>query len=1134
MEVVALRRAWLPCVLAALMLAVAYGIVGRISLWLALPTGYATVFWPPSGLALAGILIGGPRVWPGIWLGSLMVNIGPAFDSPDAAALLTSAAIAICIGGGAAGQAMVGASLVRRCVGFPNALTHGREIVAFFALGGPVGCLISATVGVTTLAISGWLPWEMYPIQWGTWWIGDILGVLVFAPLVLSWLAEPREIWRRRRVSVAVPLVGALALAVIIFGYARAQEWYRLHFIFEGQAKDWAQSIRTRLDDYLEVLHGIGSFYATPSEMREQALHRFVQRSFARRLALQAVVWEPHFPCAQQASDDATQGQGYLGFQLVAQNPDGPLTRQVWRSMSIADTSIALYAKSEGELAFDLASAPGYHEALRQARDTGQPTASGRFTLAQSSIRQFGLVVSLPIYDLGLPHATAERPLQSLRGYVTGVFGIEDMVEAALQGMERKDIVLSIEDEMASADQRMLYDGRGRGMAASQSAPARGPGEDPASMHWRTTVELAGRRWGLHFTPTLGYLAARQSLQPWALLGGGLVFTSLLGGFLLIVTGRTTVIASMVDRTAQIEASRRLEAAAEQRRREAEVLAELARSITHGHDVTIVLQQVTDRAKELCNSDGAALALCEPATEVAVIRYWAGTPYRGYHGVRIEPGRGIGGLVLATGCPFRTVHSTRDPRLSQEYLPIIQAGHAVGVLVVPIRIADRVSGLLYVGTKQPRRFTGHDEAILQQLADYAAIALHRAHLNAVAEQRRQTAESLAQVGRLLSQSLNSHEVGQQIVDSIQKLLQTRRAVLYQLEPTSGMLVALAARNDFRPAASPWHTLPPGMGAVGLAVRTRQPVVTTDILTDPRITLPAAVRASLEPTPIRAVLALPILRDGLVIGALSIGDKSDRIYDEEAIALARLFADQAATALTNAQLYAEVHSARERLQNLSRQLLEVQEAERRRIAHELHDEAGQMLTSVHLALEDALTRLPPRFRGGFHQVRAHLDDIEAQLRRLSHELRPTILDDFGLLPALQFLVHGVAARTGLDIGMNSSIEGRLAPHIETALYRILQEGITNVTKHAAATHVQLELRRDGPMLHALLQDDGVGFAVHPEVHRKGPRGLGLLGIQERVEALGGTLQIISAPGQGTTLHITLPAETRETSHRAEGT
>jgi signal transduction histidine kinase len=261
----------------------------------------------------------------------------------------------------------------------------------------------------------------------------------------------------------------------------------------------------------------------------------------------------------------------------------------------------------------------------------------------------------------------------------------------------------------------------------------------------------------------------------------------------------------------------------------------------------------------------------------------------------------------------------------------------------------------------------------------------------------------------------------------------------------------------------------------------------------------------------------------VIGALSLGDAAGRTFDAEALALVRLFAAYATTALANAQLYTAVQAGQGRLQDLSRQLLEAQEAERRRIAHELHDEAGQLLASVHLVLESTISGLPPPWREGFHQVRSHLDAMETQLRRLAYELRPTMLDDLGLLPALQFLAQGVAARTGLDIHVDNALTGRLAPALETALYRILQEGLTNIAKHAAATHVTLQVWHEGGTVHSLLRDDGAGFVVAQVVDRTGPRGLGLLGIQERLEALGGTLQITSAPGQGTTLQITLPVD-----------
>src|SRR5262245_20618362 len=245
-----------------------------------------------------------------------------------------------------------------------------------------------------------------------------------------------------------------------------------------------------------------------------------------------------------------------------------------------------------------------------------------------------------------------------------------------------------------------------------QEAHGAAHGTLPMRMHWQTTVEFAARHWGLRFAPTLAYLATWQRSQPWAVLGGGLAFAGLLGASLLLLTGRATIIEQlMVARMAQLDASRRLEAEAKQWRREAEVLAELARTIHAALEVDTVLPRVTAGALELCDGDGAAIALCEPGAEAAVLCYGAGPAYPGLHGVRIEPGEGIGGLVLATGRPCRTDDYLHDPRVSPAYRHLIHTGRAVGILVVPIRCGARVEGLLYVGTTRPRTFTDHDESM---------------------------------------------------------------------------------------------------------------------------------------------------------------------------------------------------------------------------------------------------------------------------------------------------------------------------------------------------------------------------------------------------------------------------------------
>ena len=204
----------------------------------------------------------------------------------------------------------------------------------------------------------------------------------------------------------------------------------------------------------------------------------------------------------------------------------------------------------------------------------------------------------------------------------------------------------------------------------------------------------------------------------------------------------------------------------------------------------------------------------------------------------------------------------------------------------------------------------------------------------------------------------------------------------------------------------------------------------------------------------------------------------------------------------------------------RRLNQTLEEESRRIAHALHDEAGQIVASVHLALEEVAANLPPA-REHLQKVKGLLDQIEGQLRRLSHELRPTILDDLGLLPALKFLAEGVAARTGLLITVEGEAAPPLSPLIENTVYRIVQEALTNVARHAKGSQVDVSIQQELQTLRCSIKDDGVGFDVAAVLARIGGRGLGLIGIRERLNSLGGSLSIVSNQDQGTELVITIP-------------
>jgi PAS domain S-box-containing protein len=226
------------------------------------------------------------------------------------------------------------------------------------------------------------------------------------------------------------------------------------------------------------------------------------------------------------------------------------------------------------------------------------------------------------------------------------------------------------------------------------------------------------------------------------------------------------------------------------------------------------------------------------------------------------------------------------------------------------------------------------------------------------------------------------------------------------------------------------------------------------------------------------------------------------------------------------LYAEVLRHRDALRILSTRSLYAREEEAKRIAHELHDEAGQITAAIHLALAEIEPELLPSGRERLRRIGVLIEGVEERLRQLSHELRPTILDDLGLIPALAFLANGFSARTQVAVAVKGSTGGRLDPLIETALYRIVQEALANVGKHARAARAEITLAREDGKLVCAIRDDGVGFSDRPARRGVGrPAGLGLLGIRERLGALNGQMQILSTPGEGTELRVSVPLRQR---------
>lgn len=526
---------------------------GRLGLLLALPPGFATAVWPPSGVALGAVLLFGYRAWPGVWLGSFAMNIfiaqqaGPITDWPQASIIAGS------IGTGSTLQALVGAWMIRRWVGFPNTLIHERDILLFLLLGGPVSCLIAASVGVSTLVMAGFISSSSVPFQWWTWWIGDTIGVLVVMPLTLIALARPREIWSGRFWTVGAPLMLAFVVAIAFFIYSSRAEQGRLDHEMERQQADLVDALRDDLARKLDFLDAAASLFDVSDHVSRADFHRFSERNLQHLDGVQAISWSPVIPQSQRSIyERAARKDGIASFEFRNFNSNANLMageRDYYAPVYYIEPA----SGNEIALGYDLGSDPARRDMLDRARDSGRPAASAPLTFVQENAGQRGVLVARPLYRRQASLATVAQRRENLIGFVVMALRMGDMVTNALAPEDSNGFLVALEDLSASEPNRTLLPSQllnDSGHSRDELRPGHAWTDNP--------IEFADRHWSLRLTPTTAAVARQRSLVAWAILIGGMMFTSLLGAFLLNVTGRSIQVHELMEARAQADAHFRL------------------------------------------------------------------------------------------------------------------------------------------------------------------------------------------------------------------------------------------------------------------------------------------------------------------------------------------------------------------------------------------------------------------------------------------------------------------------------------------------------------------------------------------------------------------------------------------------
>jgi len=546
-------------------------------------------------------------------------------------------------------------------------------------------------------------------------------------------------------------------------------------------------------------------------------------------------------------------------------------------------------------------------------------------------------------------------------------------------------------------------------------------------------------------------------------------------------------------------------------------LIEVGRTLVAELDPELVFTKVLEVARELTGARYAALGVLDEDRHELERFITLGVDEETRRSIGSLPrGRGVLGLLIEQPRPLRLAEVGRHPR-SYGFPP----GHPPmsTFLGVPVMIRGHAWGNLYLTEKAGGgKFDDADEQAAMVLAEWAGIAVENARLYRSAAGRRDEMERLVhrleattEIARAVGGETDLERILEIVVKRARALVEARSLLILLREGED--LIAVSAAGERRTQAADTR-LPIGGSIPGRVLEARSPRRVHDL--DPSLMArPGAPEAGVT------ALLVPLLFRGQALGVLvaldPLGRDSGFSDDDEGVLVS--FAASAATAVATAQSVAE---------GRARESIAATERERGRWARELHDESLQSLAGLRVLLSAARRADRAEVDGLLAQGIEQVDGTIAEMRRLIADLRPSTLDELGLGAALEALGERAAGGDGVEVEVNLDLDfyagrtdRRLVAEIEDAVYRLVQEALNNAVHHGKAEHIQVDVSEDDERLRVRVADDGDGFDPSADTD-----GFGLLGMRERVTIAGGSLDLKSLRGDGTTIVAVLPAAHRE--------
>ena len=519
--------------------AIVYGALGALGISFAIAPGYASPIFPAAGFAVAMLLRCGKAVWPGIWIGSLFLNLGTAWLHGDLGWRGTLVASGIACG--ATLQALTAWWLVKRQVKDSwQTMEVERDILVILALAGPLACVLSASVGVSVLYAAHLVFGTDYLYALLSWWVGDVLGVLVLLPLSLAVMYRKRAPWQGRLATLGLPMLVVLGLVASAFSVAARWEHSRERQIIEHRGEALAQLLAQRFIAHQAALSALRRLAEVTPDMGYAKFEYFTDITLKDNPDISALSINPYvLPPQRQAFERSMATRtGVKDFEIKERDSQRRLVRAADRPDYVAVGYIAPLAANLPAVGFDINSDPVRHAAIERAKASREPVVTAPIQLVQENQKHVGVLLLHPAYPQGKSLNEAKALLM---GFAVGVINIDKMVKIATQSVVVGDLAFRLDDAQGPAGQTLLY-------VSDATAPQ--PDND---FLWKKQLVMADRTWTLSVYPKPEFLQNSRHLTTMMVGAGGLALAALLQILLLGTTGRTAIVQRKVkDQTAEL------------------------------------------------------------------------------------------------------------------------------------------------------------------------------------------------------------------------------------------------------------------------------------------------------------------------------------------------------------------------------------------------------------------------------------------------------------------------------------------------------------------------------------------------------------------------------------------------------